>query len=302
MTITSSRPATPDSYVPSRRTVLRAAAWTAPAVSVAVAVPAYAAASSPVACADASYQVRWASHYNAQSGPAVAGLVSAAGAGTVGSAALTLSVTSRFFGDMEAGSSATADGTYSNLARLARATVGGTTMRGLTIMQRAKPGVTSFSGTRSSHRQELTLVFNRPVSNLKFKLTDIDSMDPPAGQRPVPGPHLGVSGAPSGTRAGGLSGAGTSGRPVAADGEQHRVRPGQRRPGQRGRQLREPAGQRRLHDHLLERPDRHARVARPAGRLPHRPDLHRVVLRLTYASDGCCLHFPLSAAGSRQVS
>lgn len=43
MSTTSVEPATPASYVPSRRTVLRAAAWTAPAVSVAVAVPAYAA-------------------------------------------------------------------------------------------------------------------------------------------------------------------------------------------------------------------------------------------------------------------
>jgi len=211
MTITSSRPATPDSYVPSRRAVLRAAAWTAPAVSVVVAVPAYAAASSPVACADANYQVRWASHYNAQSRTAVAGLVSAAGAGTVGSAALTLSVTSRFFGDMEAGSTATTDGTYSNLA-LSPRTVGGTTMRGLTIMQRAKPGVTSFSGTRSSHRQEVTLQFNRPVSNLKFKLTDIDSMDPPQANGQYQD-RIWVSGAPTGTRAGGLSGAGTSGSP-----------------------------------------------------------------------------------------
>ena len=58
MTITSSRPATPDSYVPSRRTVLRAAAWTAPAVSVAVAVPAYAAC-SPASAVTASYLLDW---------------------------------------------------------------------------------------------------------------------------------------------------------------------------------------------------------------------------------------------------
>ena len=85
MTITSSRPATPDSYVPSRRTVLRAAAWTAPAVSVAVAVPAYAAASSPVACADAT-TTSDGLDYNVQSRTAVAGLSSGAGAGTVGGA------------------------------------------------------------------------------------------------------------------------------------------------------------------------------------------------------------------------
>lgn len=35
---------------PTRRTVLRAAAWTAPAVSIAVAAPAYASASTPFEC------------------------------------------------------------------------------------------------------------------------------------------------------------------------------------------------------------------------------------------------------------
>ena len=99
---------------------------------------------------------------------------------------------------MEAGSTATTDGTYSNLA-LSPRTVGGTTMRGLTIMQRAKPGVTSFSRTRSSHRQEVTLKFNRPVTSLKFKLTDIDSMDPRAGQRQYQD-RIWVTGAPAGAR------------------------------------------------------------------------------------------------------
>jgi hypothetical protein len=168
MTITSSRPATPDSYVPSRRTVLRAAAWTAPAVSVAVAVPAYAAASGPVVCADANYEVRWASHYNAQSRTAVAGLVSAAGAGTVGSAPLTMVLTSQFFGSMVAGST----GGYSNLS-LSPGNVGGTGRKGLTIMQRAT--VDEFSTPRSNHRQEITLTFNRPVRDLGFKLSDIDA-------------------------------------------------------------------------------------------------------------------------------
>ena len=58
MSTTSVEPATPTSYVPSRRTVLRAAAWTAPAVSVAVAVPAYAAC-SPASAAPASYLLDW---------------------------------------------------------------------------------------------------------------------------------------------------------------------------------------------------------------------------------------------------
>ncbi|MGF9759672.1 hypothetical protein AAII07_31200 [Microvirga sp. 0TCS3.31] len=205
---TTTRPVTPALHVPSRRTVLRAAAWTAPAVSVAVAVPAFAATSGPVVCANANYEVKWASHYTARSGMAVANLVSAAGAGTVGSAALTMGVTSRFFGEMEAASSG--DGT-SNLA-VSPFTVGGTAMRGLTIMQRAKQGVSRFSGTRSNHGQEITLLFNRPVTNLKFKLTDIDSMDPTFGNGQYQD-RISVSGTPSGARANQVTGTGRANDP-----------------------------------------------------------------------------------------
>jgi hypothetical protein len=212
MSTTSVEPATPASYVPSRRTLLRAAAWTAPAVSVAVAVPAYAATSGPVVCADASYEVSWASNYNAQSRAAVARLVSAAGAGTLGSEPLTLTLSSQFFGNMEAGSTTLTEGTYSNLAVSPR-NVGGTAMRGLTIMQRAKQGVTSYGNNRSNHRQEVTLVFNRPVSNLKFTLTDIDSMDPSGRNNGQYQDRIWVTGGPAGVRAGGLSGAGTSASP-----------------------------------------------------------------------------------------
>ena len=69
---TTTRPVTPALHVPSRRTVLRAAAWTAPAVSVAVAVPAYAAASRAGGLRGANYQIKWAVDYNAQSTSAVA--------------------------------------------------------------------------------------------------------------------------------------------------------------------------------------------------------------------------------------
>ena len=211
MTITSSRPATPDSYVPSRRTVLRAAAWTAPAVSVAVAVPAYAAASSPVACADANYQVRWASHYNAQSRTAVAGLVSAAGAGTVGSAALTLSVTSRFFGDMEAGSTRD-DGTYSNFA-LSPRTVGGTTHAWSHHHAAGQAGCEVVL----RHAEQPPAGGHPPVQPARVQpevQADGHRLDGPS-RRPTASTRTasGCPGQPAGTRAGGLSGAGTSGSP-----------------------------------------------------------------------------------------
>lgn len=206
---TTTRPVTPALHVPSRRSVLRAAAWTAPAVSVAVAVPAFAATSGPVACADANYEINWASNYTARSGTAVAQLKKAAGAGTVGAAPLTLTVSSQFFGSMEAASSG--DGT-SNLA-VSPFNVGGTAMRGLTIMQRAKQGVTTYGNTnRSNHRQEVTLLFNRPVTNLQFKLTDIDSMDP-AWSNGQYQDRVFVSGTPSGGRANQVTGTGRANDP-----------------------------------------------------------------------------------------
>ena len=221
MTLTSSRPATPDSYVPSRRTVLRAAAWTAPAVSVAVAVPAYAAASGPVVCADATYEIQWASSYNAQTKSAIARLTGAAGAGTLGNAPLTMVVSSRFFGSMTAGST----GSYSNLA-LSPNNVGGTGKRGLTIMQRAS--VDEFSTPRSNHRQEITLTFSRPVKNLQLKLSDIDANEEESRwewyrekgqwkQREIKRgqyqDRVWLSGNPAGTKAGMVAGSGTAGDP-----------------------------------------------------------------------------------------
>ncbi|MCY4726643.1 hypothetical protein NYO98_10170 [Nocardioides sp. STR2] len=209
------------SHITSRRTVLRAAAWTAPAVSVAVAVPAYAAASGPVACADATYEIRWASHYNAQSRTAVAGLVSAAGAGTVGREPLTMVVSSQFFGSTVAGST----GGYSNLA-LSPGNVGGTGRKGLTIMQRAT--VDEFAAPRSNHRQEITLTFSRPVRNLAFKLSDIDANAEPSRwewyrdgkqwkQREIKRgqyqDRVWLSGNPSGARASVVAGSGTSADP-----------------------------------------------------------------------------------------
>lgn len=218
MTTTPVGPAAPTSYVPSRRTVLRAAAWTAPAVSVAVAVPAYAAASGPVACADASYEIRWASHYNAQTRTATARLVSAAGQGTMGNAPLTMFVSSRFVGDMAAGST----GGYANLA-LSPGNVGGTGRRGLTIMQRAT--VEEFSTPRNAHRQEITLTFNRPVRDLRFQLSDIDANEEESRweryregrewkwrevKRGQYQDRVSLSGGPAGTKAGMVAGSGTS--------------------------------------------------------------------------------------------
>ncbi|WP_416954466.1 hypothetical protein ACNKF0_19445 [Nocardioides sp. T5] len=201
--------------------MLRAAAWTAPAVSVAVAVPAYAAASGPVACADANYKIEWASHYDARNRSAVARVVSAAGTGTLGSEPLTMTVSSLFYGSVEAGST----GGYSNLA-LSPGNVGGTGRKGLTIMQRAT--VDEFSTPRSNHRQEITLIFSRPVSNLKFTLSDIDANAEPSRwewyrdrgqwkQREIKRgqyqDRVWLSGNPAGAKAGMVTGSGTSADP-----------------------------------------------------------------------------------------
>ena len=198
----------PTPHAPSRRSVVRAAAWTAPAVSIAVAAPAYAACSPSTSTG--TYEFSWQRDYT---GPGVflpAVLVNP-GVGTVGTTPVTVRVSSQFFGDMEAGSAG--DGA-SNLT-VSPFNVGGTGAPGLTIMQRAKQGVGSFSTPRSTHRQEVTLTFSRPVTNLKFKFTDIDSLDEPSSGWWSPATRqyqdrIFVSGGASGLRGSQVTGTGTS--------------------------------------------------------------------------------------------
>ncbi|MDT0183426.1 hypothetical protein Q9S36_24870 [Microbacterium sp. ARD31] len=186
---------------PSRRSVVRGAAWSVPVVSVAATAPAFATS----LCQDGNYQIRWASDYNATSRVATANRISTSGSGATGSAPLTLTVTSKFNGTMAAGST----GSYSNLAT-SPGNVGGLGVRGLTIMQRSTQ--TALATPRANQNQVVTLTFNRPVWNLKFTLTDIDSQ---LGQYQD---RVYVSGAPAFTLASQVGGSGTSGSPWAPTG------------------------------------------------------------------------------------
>jgi hypothetical protein len=150
MPTTTPSPAASASYVPSRRTVLRAAAWTAPAVSVAVAVPAYAAC-SPASATSSSYTLRWGTGTYTRSS-AASGSASVPGSG-VGAQPVNVFVTSTV-------TNATVKRTAQNLLGSAQ---------GLELHH----GSPVTAGREN--RQTVTFTFSRPVSGLAFKITDIDS-------------------------------------------------------------------------------------------------------------------------------
>lgn len=151
MSTTSAEPATPTSYVPSRRTVLRAAAWTAPAVSVAVAVPAYAAC-SPASAAPASYRLRWGTGTYTRSG--VGSGAAAVPGSAVGAQPVNVFVTS----------------TVSSPTRVVRTAqnLAGSS-KGLELHH-----ASAITAGRE-YRQVVTFAFSREVAGLSFSIMDIDS-------------------------------------------------------------------------------------------------------------------------------
>lgn len=187
-------------------TAIAAGLWTAPAVVAVTAAPAL-ASSGATACATGSYVMRWSDHYDARTRQA-APLLTSAGVGRNANDPLSLSITSSFAGSMVSGSAP--DGA-SNLT-VSPFNVGGTGRRGLTLMQRSSG--TRLLGTLSDHFQRVTLTFGRPVSNLKFTITDIDSFSGQYQDRVF------VSGSPAGTKPSPtlLTGAGSSGSPWRSTG------------------------------------------------------------------------------------
>jgi hypothetical protein len=194
---------------PTRRTMVRSAAWTVPVVAVAATAPAYATS----ACRDGQYRIRWASEYNSSTKKATANRTSTSGSGTLGNADLTLTITNEFGGSMGAGSANPNLG-ESNLTATTY-NVAGVGAPGLTIMQRVTTGTTWWNNSlryalpepRSGNFQRVTLTFNRPVWDLKFTITDIDSNDGQYQDRVF------VSGNPTYTVNSGISGDGSSGTP-----------------------------------------------------------------------------------------
>jgi hypothetical protein len=149
MTATPAGPATPSSHAPSRRTVLRTAAWSVPAVSVSVAVPAYAAC-SPASATTTSYMLNWGTGLYTRSS-AESGSASVPGRG-VGAQPVNVFVTSKVSGDVRLTSENLAESAHGlELHHASRVTAG------------------------RSNRQTVTFTFSRPVSGLAFTIKDVDS-------------------------------------------------------------------------------------------------------------------------------
>lgn len=192
MSTTSVEPATPTSSVPSRRTVLRAAAWTAPAVSVAVAVPAYAACSN-VSATTASYLLDWGVTPWIRTS-ATMGVATVAGLTT---GASPVSVTFSSTGPQSLNRSS------DNFTVPAQTNVGalGGGVRGLRLDHAARLTTGREAG------QVVTITFGRQVSDLSFTITDVDSQERGWCDQ------VSLSGRRDATRAAGLRGAGTDSNP-----------------------------------------------------------------------------------------
>lgn len=148
----------------TRRTVLRGAAWTAPAVVVAGSAPALAASTD--ACEPTPVLVDWQSsnytRHNDKRGTYTIPLSD----GTT----MTLSISSVFSGGMKSGGLANSglDGTSNDNLRLTSFNIGGTGQPGLALHQ------DNVGSGRLTDSQVVTFSFDRPVETLSFRVTDID--------------------------------------------------------------------------------------------------------------------------------
>ena len=158
--------------MPSRRHVVRTAAWTVPVMAATVAAPAYAAS-----CGVTTYAWRldWGNEnttdsfttsYPAPSTVAGVRTGTATITGPVGTSAMTVTFRSTNSG---------ADTRTNNNLRVDAASypnVGNTGGTGLLLQHQ---GIVA---GRANSFQQVDITFGRPVSNLRFTLTDIDSNNP----------------------------------------------------------------------------------------------------------------------------
>lgn len=156
----------------SRRSLLRAGAWAAPAVVIATASPAYATSgATPQVCAPTPYELVWsASSWE---------IVASGAASTVGLAKaralddravnpeIVVTVESTFMGGMEAHQ----DSSTGQNMRVSPSAVGGTRNKGLALYQRYKSNA---RGVGAEASQTLTFHFSEKVRGLAFTITDID--------------------------------------------------------------------------------------------------------------------------------
>lgn len=138
----------------------RAAAWTAPAVSIAVAAPAYACSTTT----SLSGVIDWDGD-----GTAFSRSSAALGTSTLitpGAEPLTVTVTAAYVGAARAGDEFGGD----TQALTVAPNVGGLNVSGLRLLQSVVDPLASVQ-----HRGVYTFTFSRPVTDLQFTLTDIDS-------------------------------------------------------------------------------------------------------------------------------
>ncbi len=159
--------------MPSRRNVVRTAAWTVPVVAAGTAVPAYAAS-----CGNTSYPWRldwdndqtsdqFTTSYPAAPTTNQQGVRTATATvtGPVGTNAMTVTFRSTMSGtDTRTNNNLRVDAaTYPN--------VGATGGTGLLLQHQ------DITSGRANSYQQVEITFNRSVSNLRFTITDIDSND-----------------------------------------------------------------------------------------------------------------------------
>jgi hypothetical protein len=158
--------------LPSRRNVVRTAAWTVPVVAATVAAPAFAAS-----CGTTSYTwlLDWGnedttdSFSTAYPSPTTNGSGVRAGTATItgptGTTPMTVTFTSTSVGtDTRTNNNLRVDAAnYPN--------IGGTGGTGLLLQHQ------NITSGRDNSRQEVVIAFGRLVSNLQFSVTDIDSND-----------------------------------------------------------------------------------------------------------------------------
>jgi hypothetical protein len=150
---------------PTRRTVTRAAAWTVPVIAVATTAPAYAA--SP--CDQRTDQVLdWnASNVAYTRTSELAARASLTPAATV--PVLTLDVAASYTGMMRSGYES--PGNRQNPSLRLASNVGNLGTSGISLWQASTRTSPSFTADLGAYK----FTFSRPVTNLRFTITDVDS-------------------------------------------------------------------------------------------------------------------------------
>ena len=151
----------------SRRSVVRGAAWTVPVVAVAATAPAYAASPCDLRTgAVLDWDGASTTYSYAPDRRTATASFDPDGAGPV--PPMTMTVSTSYAGGMKPGNETSLD-----QAMFVRSSVGGLGVSGLTLEQ-----ATTSTGPRyRADRGSYTFTFSRPVSNLTFTVTDIDSLN-----------------------------------------------------------------------------------------------------------------------------